>query len=115
MFEKKGTITISKEDIDEDIILEKSLDLGAEDFYTENDTFIITTNPDAFGVISKGLEEEGYEINGELGLIPINSVKVSGLDAKQLIDLLERLEEHEDVQKVYSNFDFDESEITSLL
>ena len=115
MFEKKGTITISKENIDEDIILEKSLDLGAEDFHTENDTFIITTNPDDFGIISKGLEEEGYEINGELGLIPINSVKISGLDAKQLIELLERLEEHEDVQKVYSNFDFDESEIASLL
>jgi len=115
MFEKKGTITILKEDINEDVILEKSLDLGAEDFQSENDAFIITTNPDEFGVVSKGLEAEGYEISGEIGLIPINSVKVSGSDVKQLIDLIERLEEHEDIQKVYSNFDFDESEITSLL
>ena len=114
MFEKKGTITISKEDINEDIILEKSLDLGAEDFQTENDIFIITTTPDNFGFISKGLEDEGYEINGEIGLIPINSVKVSGSDAKQLIELLEKLEEHEDIQKVYSNFDLDESEMESL-
>tara|TARA_Y100000588_G_scaffold193347_1_gene207422 strand:+ start:20 stop:763 length:744 start_codon:yes stop_codon:yes gene_type:complete len=115
MFEKKGTITISKEGIDEDIILEKSLDLGAEDFQTENDIFVITTNPNDFGVISKGLEDEGYEINGEIGLIPINSVKVGGSDIKQLIELIETLEEHEDIQKVYSNFDFDESEMTSLL
>jgi len=115
MFEKKGTITISKEGIDEDIILEKSLDLGVEDFQTENDIFVITTNPNDFGVISKGLEDEGYEINGEIGLIPINSVKVGGSDIKQLIELIETLEEHEDIQKVYSNFDFDESEMTSLL
>ena len=115
MFEKKGTITISKEGIDENIILEKSLDLGVEDFQTENDIFVITTNPNDFGVISKGLEDEGYEINGEIGLIPINSVKVGGSDIKQLIELIETLEEHEDIQKVYSNFDFDESEMTSLL
>ena len=73
------------------------------------------TNPNDFGVISKGLEDEGYEINGEIGLIPINSVKVGGSDIKQLIELIETLEEHEDIQKVYSNFDFDESEMTSLL
>ena len=115
MFEKKGIITISKDKIDEDIILEKSLDLGAEDFQIENDVFVITTPPQAFGTVSKGLEEQGYEINGEIGLTPINSVKVSSSEAKELIDLLEKLEEHEDIQKVYSNFDLDESEISSLL
>ena len=115
MFEKKGIITISKDGLDEDIILEKSLELGADDFQKENDIYIITTTPEEFGVVSKGLEEEGYEINGEIGLIPINSIKISGLDAKQLIVLLEKLEEHEDVQKVYSNFDLDDSEMTSLL
>ena len=52
---------------------------------------------------------------GEIGLTPINSVKVSSSEAKELIDLLEKLEEHEDIQKVYSNFDLDESEISSLL
>ena len=56
-----------------------------------------------------------YEIEGEVGLSPINSVNVSGFDAKQLFELLEKLEENEDVQKVYSNFDLDESEMESLL
>ena len=115
MFEKKGTITISNEDVDENLVLEKSLDLGAEDFQIEDDMYIISTSPEKFGNVSKGLEDEGYEINGELGLAPINSVKVSGADVKKLIELLELLEDHEDIQKVYSNFDFDESEMESLL
>ena len=68
-----------------------------------------------FGVVSKGLEDGGYEINGEVGLVPINMVKISGTDAKQLLGLLDKLEEHEDIQKVYSNFDLDESEMESLL
>ena len=115
MFEKKGTITVSKDGIDEDSILEMSLDLGADDFQSENDVFIIITTSEDFGVVSKGLEDGGYEINGEVGLVPINMVKISGTDAKQLLSLLEKLEEHEDIQKVYSNFDLDESEMESLL
>ena len=115
MFEKKGTITVSKDGIDEDSILEMSLDLGADDFQSEHDVFIIITTSEDFGVVSKGLEDGGYEINGEVGLVPINMVKISGTDAKQLLGLLEKLEEHEDIQKVYSNFDLDESEMESLL
>ena len=115
MFEKKGTITVSKNGIDEDSILEISLNLGADDFQSENDVFIIFTRPEDFGAVSKGLEDRGYAIDGEVGLIPINMVKISGTDAKQLLGLLEKLEEHEDIQKVYSNFDLDESEMDSLL
>ena len=115
MFEKKGTIIVAKDGIDEESILEKSLDLGADDFQSENDAFVIITTPEDFGVVSKGLEDEGYEINGEVGKIPINMVNISGTDAKQLLVLLEKLEEHEDIQKVYSNFDLDESEMESLL
>ena len=66
-------------------------------------------------MVSSGLEKQGFEIEGEVGLTPINSVNVSGTDAKQLLQLLEKLEEHEDIQKVYSNFDLDESEMESLL
>ena len=115
MFEKKGTITIAKEGVDEDAVLDKSLELGADDFQLENDVIEITTTPEAFGVVSSGLEKEGFEIEGEVGLTPVNSVNVGGTDAKQLLQLLEKLEEHEDIQKVYSNFDLDESEMESLL
>jgi YebC/PmpR family DNA-binding regulatory protein len=115
MFEKKGTITLNKMGVDEDIVLEKSLELGADDFGSDNDVIEITTSPELFGDVSDGLEKEGYEIEGEVGLSPINSVNVSGADAKQLLQLLEKLEENEDIQKVYSNFDLDESELGSLL
>ena len=115
MFEKKGTITLNKNSVDEDIVLEKSLELGADDFGSDNDVIEITTSPELFGDVSDGLEKEGYEIEGEVGLSPINSVNVSGADAKQLLQLLEKLEENEDIQKVYSNFDLDESELGSLL
>ena len=115
MFEKKGTITLNKMGVDEDIVLEKSLELGADDFGSDNDVIEITTSPELFGDVSDGLEKEGYEIEGEVGLSPINSVNVSGADAKQLLQLLEKLEENEDIQKVYSNFDLDESELGSLV
>ena len=115
MFEKKGTITLDKKGVDEDAVLEKSLELGADDFESDNDVIEITTSPEAFGDVSNGLEKEGYEIEGEVGLTPINSVNVSGKDAQQLLQLLEKLEENEDIQKVYSNFDLDESELGSLL
>ena len=115
MFEKKGTITLSKEGVNEDVVLEKSLELGADDIVSANDVIEITTSPETFGEVSSGLEEEGFEIEGEVGLAPVNSVNVSRNDAKQLLQLLEKLEDHEDIQKVYSNFDFDESEIGSLL
>ena len=115
MFEKKGTITLNKNGVDEDIVLEKSLELGADDFGSDNDVIEITTSPELFGDVSEGLEKEGYEIEGEVGISPINSVNVSGADAKQLLQLLEKLEENEDIQKVYSNFDLDESALGSLL
>ena len=115
MFEKKGTITLAREGVDEDTVLEKSLELGADDFATENDVIEITTSPEVFGDVSHGLEKEGFEIEGEVGLAPVNSVNVSRNDAKQLLQLLEKLEDHEDIQKVYSNFDLDEAEIGALL
>ena len=99
MFEKKGTIILPKAGIDEDAVLEKSLELGADDFESDNDIIEITTSPEAFGDVSSGLEKEGFEIEGELGLTPLNTISVFGNDAKQLLQLLEKLEDHEDIQK----------------
>ena len=65
MFEKKGTITLNKNGVNEDIVLEKSLELGADDFGSDNDVIEITTSPELFGDVSNGLEKEGYEIEGE--------------------------------------------------
>jgi len=116
MFEKKGTFSISKAGVDEDILLGTSLDLGAEDFNADSeDVFVIETAPDDFGKMSQGLEDAGFDVEGEVGLVPINTVKVSGGDVSQLLKLLELLEDHEDIQKVYSNFDLDEAEMEKLI
>ena len=115
MFEKKGNILLDKTGVDEDLILEKLLELGADDFESEDDIIAITTSPEDFGEISSGLEQGGFNIEGAVGLQPVNSVNVSGNIAKQLLVLLEKLEENEDIQKVYSNFDLDKTEMESLL
>ena len=97
------------------LLLEISLDLGVEDFNSDtDDVFLIETSPDDFGNISKGLEDAGFDLQGEVGLVPINMVKVSGGDVSQLLSLLELLDNHEDIQKVYSNFDLDEVEMDRL-
>ena len=115
MFEKKGTITLPNQGLDENDMMEKSLDLGAEDFNSDtDDIFLIETSPDDFGNISKGLEDAGFDVEGEVGLVPINTVKVAGGDVSQLLNLLDLLENHEDIQKVYSNFDLDEAEMEKL-
>ena len=115
MFEKKGTISINKNNVDEEQLLDASLELGAEDFNTEDDeNFIIETSPEVFGEISEGLESQGFDIEGEVGLVPINTINVSRDDVKQLLKLMDLLEEHEDIQKVYSNFEIDESQLQEL-
>ena len=113
MFEKKGSITIAKENVNEEELLEAALELGAEDFTSDDDeVFEITTGPDEFNEVSNGLEEAGYDIaSGHLDLEPTNMVKVDGKVAGQVIRLLDTLEDNDDIQKVYSNMDFDEADL----
>ena len=106
MFDKKGTIVINKSpEINEDDIMELSIELDAEDFIVQEDCFEIVTVPEKFAETIKPLEEKGYNVEGELGLIPTNMVKVSESDSNSIVKLLELLEEHEDVQKIHSNFE----------
>ena len=115
MFEKRGTINIMKETVEEDVLLETALELGADDFSSEDEYFIISTSPNQFSEVSKGLEKAGFTIDsGELNLEPQNKVNVSGSDADSLMKLLDLLEEHEDIQKIYSNFDIDDFELAKI-
>tara|TARA_B100000945_G_C20426702_1_gene620942 strand:- start:6517 stop:7248 length:732 start_codon:yes stop_codon:yes gene_type:complete len=108
MFEKKGIITINKNGVDENKLFEKSLDFGAEDFFVSEEFYEISTTPESFGEVSLKLEKNGYDIDGEVGLIPQNTIVVNNSDLEQLITLIEKLEDHEDIQKVYSNINYDE-------
>tara|TARA_Y100000994_G_scaffold138046_1_gene113177 strand:+ start:71 stop:814 length:744 start_codon:yes stop_codon:yes gene_type:complete len=109
VFEKKGEILIDKMSIDEDSFLEIAIDLNIEDIDLDNpDYYSILIPAEDFDHISKALEGKEIKIDGSVSLVPSNTVQVSGAEANQLLKLLDILENHEDVQKVYSNFDIDD-------
>jgi len=109
MFDKKGQIIIDKDDKDEDAMLEVALESGAEDFETEDEEFIITTEPTELMDVRDQIKKNGIEIkSAEVELIPKNMQKVEGDDVEKVIKLMEVLEDHEDIKNVYANFDIDE-------
>jgi len=113
-FEKKGIIRIENLDVDIDQVFDIALEAGADDINTESDDIIeILTKPEGFGGISKALEDSGYNIDGEVCLSATNSIKLSGSELSKCLKLIDLLEEHDDVQKVYSNVDFDISEVSN--
>jgi len=115
MFEKKGVINVAKENHSEDDVLNVVLDAGADDLKTEDNYFEIITSPETFFPVKKALEEKNYKIeSAELQMVPKDTIKLEGKDAEQCLKLMEALEEHDDVQNVYSNFDIDEKIIASL-
>jgi YebC/PmpR family DNA-binding regulatory protein len=106
IFERKGLISVKKENIDEDKLMSIVLDAGAEDMKVEKDTYDIITNPENFENIKKVIEANKILIeNAGITYIPKNTVSLEGKEAEQLLKLLDELEESEDVQNVYANFD----------
>lgn len=110
MFEKKGFIVVDREtDVDEDELMMLALDAGAEDVKTEEDAFEVLTDPGDFEKVSDELEANGIKVStSQVAMIPKNTVKVSGGQAEQVIKLLDSLEELDDVDEVYSNFEMDD-------
>lgn len=106
MFEKKGYFVISKNAIDEEKLMSIVLDAGAEDLVAEDENYAVKTSPADFFKVKKALDDNKITTeNAEITLIPKSTVKVGGEDAKKVLDLVDALEEHEDVQHVYANFD----------
>jgi YebC/PmpR family DNA-binding regulatory protein len=114
-FERKGQILIDARRYDEDAALEAALEAGAEDLFREDDTYVVTTDPNAFHSVGAGLRARGIETSeASLAMIPNSTVRVEGRDAERLVALLEELEDHDDVQNVYSNLDIDDTLLTQL-
>jgi YebC/PmpR family DNA-binding regulatory protein len=114
MFEKKGLHTIDAAGKDEDSMMEAALDAGAEDFRREDEVFIITTTPNDFHNVKAALEKKGIAVKeSELAMVPKNTIKLAGKDAENLLKLLEELEDLDDVQKVWANFDIDVEEMVT--
>ena len=107
MFHKKGLITVSAADIDEEKLMDIALSAGAEDMQTASDVFEITCDPVAFDELKNALQENQIPLQvAEISLIPETTVPVENLEtAKKVIALMENFEDNDDVQNVYANFD----------
>jgi YebC/PmpR family DNA-binding regulatory protein len=115
MFHKKGVISIGKSRFNEDALMEIVLEAGADDLKTEEETYEITTPPDSFIAVKEALEAKGIAPDSaDIQLIPENTVKVGEKDAEQVLKLMEQLEEHDDVQHVYANFDIDDKVLATF-
>ncbi|MFH1853710.1 MAG: YebC/PmpR family DNA-binding transcriptional regulator [Candidatus Omnitrophota bacterium] len=106
MFEKKGYIEIDKSTVSEDKIMSIVLDAGAQDMETGEDVYSITTDPKDFEAVKKAIEDNNIKPNSaEITMIPKSTVQLTGDDAKNVLGLMEVLEDHDDSQNVYANFD----------
>jgi YebC/PmpR family DNA-binding regulatory protein len=113
LFEKKGILAIEKnEEIDEEELTLLSIDLGAEDIYIEEDGYQIITDPKDFSKVEDGLKESGYNfIMAEISYIPQTTLTlIDEKDIKNMNRLLELLEDNDDVQEVYHNWEMPEEE-----
>ena len=110
MFKQKAVFIVEKETFeDEDELMGIVLDAGAEDFKAEDDVFEITADPADYDAIEAALGEKGIETaSAEITMVPDTTVKLEGKDAEKMQNLIDALEENDDVQNVYSNYEFDE-------
>ena len=112
LFDRKGYFLVKGGLKNEDELMEISLDAGAENIEEWDGNFEITCTPEAYEAVKEKLEGAGLELlEDEISMIPQNTVKVTGKDAQQVLKLMETLEDHDDVQHVYANFDIDEAEM----
>ena len=109
VFEKKGLIRVKRENYDEEELMLTAIDAGADDFKVEDEYYEIYTKFEDLYKVRSALEEAGIEVqNAEMTMIPQNTVKLEGKQAEQMLKLMNALEESDDVQNVFANFDIDE-------
>jgi len=114
MFDRMGQIYIDATRYEEDAMMEKALDAGAEDFAREDEQYIVTTAPNSLHEVQTALESKGVEVaEAEISYIPKTTVHVSGSAATSLLKLLESLEDLDDVQRVVANFEMDADEMAT--
>jgi YebC/PmpR family DNA-binding regulatory protein len=109
MFARKGTIEYDAEQVSEDAVMEAGLDAGAEDIVNDDGVITVTTLPDTFNTILEVLQGKGFEsMSAEVGMIPDAYAPVDAAIAKKIQKLIDRLEEDDDVQNVYTNVEYPE-------
>jgi YebC/PmpR family DNA-binding regulatory protein len=114
IFDKKGYIVVEKSAKPEDELFEVVTDAGAEDLRDDEASFEIITSPDNFDVVLDAVKKAGIEPQvAEVEMVPQNYIKLEGAEARQMLKLMEALEDHDDVQKVSANFDISEADMAS--
>ena len=110
LFERKGQIAVEAGGTDEDKLLEIALDAGAEDVNRDGSLFVITTDPTAFAVVQSALKQKGVAVaNAEISQVPKAGVDVDEETGRKVARLMEALDDHDDVQNVYSNANLTEA------
>ncbi|MBN2064597.1 MAG: YebC/PmpR family DNA-binding transcriptional regulator [Sedimentisphaerales bacterium] len=115
IFSKKGFISINGAGKDEEKLMELALEAGAEDFSVEEGMFEITTDAESFRDVKQALIDAGFEIdNSEISQVPSNTIAVDENDARKIMKLMEKLEDHDDVQGSHGNFDISDEIMEKL-
>jgi len=115
LFHKKGIIMLPKAGINEDELMELVLEAGADDMTSDEEHFTVMTSLASFEAVREAIADQGFEmLSAELSMIPDTTVKVSEKDASKVIKLMDALENHDDVQNVYANFDIPEDILAAL-
>jgi YebC/PmpR family DNA-binding regulatory protein len=115
MFDRKSQIVIEKEKAGEDDLMTLVLDAGAEDLKDSGDTWDVISDPSMHDKVLEAVQNAKIEtVSAEVAMVPRNLVKLEGKNAQGMMKLNDALEEQDDVQNVYSNFDVDEAEVAAL-
>ncbi|MDH3582524.1 MAG: YebC/PmpR family DNA-binding transcriptional regulator [Hyphomicrobiales bacterium] len=116
MFEKRGYMVIERAGTNEEALMAAAIDAGADDFREDDDNWEVVSSPERHEQVAAALKAVGAEpVTSEISMLPQTLVKVEGKQAQQLIKLMELLEDHDDVQHVWSNFDIEAKEIEASL
>lgn len=112
MFNRKGQIVVDAAQKSEDEMMEIALEAGADDVTSDGETHEILTSPEDFHAVLEAIKAKGIEpMSAELAMIPQNTIKLEGGDASKMLKLYEALDDHDDVQSVYANFEIDDAEM----
>ncbi len=114
LFEKKGYIVVEKAAKPEEELFDIAIEAGADDLRDDEDNFEIITSPESFEKVQEAIKSAGIEPQvAEVSMVPQTYVQLAGNDARQMLKLMEAIEDHDDVQKVYANFDIDEADMAA--
>lgn len=115
MFDLKGRIAFEGDSVDEDALFDLVIDAGADDVRTEDSEIVVITPTDSYEAVKKAVADSGIQYeSAEVTMIPQTSVKIEGRQAEHMIRLMEALEDSDDVQNVYANFDIDEQLLEAI-